>query len=102
MRQLLAQHPAILAADLIGHMALHGVEHMIETAGPPIFAKARWLDAVKLAQAKAEFQKLEAAGIIWRSKSQWASPLHMVEKKDGSWQPFGDFRWLNLMMQLDC
>jgi hypothetical protein len=30
---------------------------------------------------------LEKAGIVFRSTSAWASPLHMVPKKDGSWRP---------------
>ena len=42
----------------------HNVEHVIETEGQPLYARYSHLDQVKLAQAKAEFQKLESAGII--------------------------------------
>jgi hypothetical protein len=54
-----------------------------------------WLDAEKLADAKADFMKMEAEGIIRRSSSPWTSPPHLVKKPDRSWRPFGDFRCLN-------
>ena len=41
-------------------------------------AKARRLDAEKLESARKEFAAMEAAGVISRSNSPWASPLHMV------------------------
>ena len=79
----------------------HGVYHHIQTTGPPVYAKARRLDPDKLIEAKAEFDRMEAAGIVRRSDSAWASPLHMVRKADNSWRPCGDFRRLNTVTKPD-
>jgi hypothetical protein len=68
------------------------VFHHIKTTGPPIASRFRRLDGEKLAAAKKEFEQLERDGIVRRSDSPWSSPIHMVEKADGSWQPCGDFR----------
>ncbi len=56
----------------------HGVEHVIETVGRPVTAKFRRLDPERLLAAKAEFLRMEREGIIQRSSSSWASPLHLV------------------------
>ncbi|KAJ8391711.1 hypothetical protein AAFF_G00086610 [Aldrovandia affinis] len=61
----------------------HGVEHHINTTGPLVQTCGCCLDLAKLAVAKAEFANLERLGIVHRSNSPWASPLHMVPKPDG-------------------
>lgn len=69
--------------------------HLETTPGQPVFSRPRRLAPERLKAAKAEFEAMLQEGIIRPSKSEWASPLHLVPKKTEGVRPCGDFRALN-------
>jgi hypothetical protein len=70
VKLLLQKFPSILRMGDVVPNPSHGVEHHIHMGGhPPVFAKACCLDPEKLEIAKAEFKRLESAGIVRRLTS---------------------------------
>ncbi len=88
VQKLLKEFPSLLRPNAAPPKPLQGVVHHIDTGSTaPVFARPRGLDPEKHCIAEEEFLALEKAGIICHSNLPWASPLHLVPKKDGRGAP---------------
>ncbi|CAG4960791.1 unnamed protein product [Colias eurytheme] len=85
---LLSAYPDITKPLCYKDIPKHNIMHHIETTGPPVFARARPLPAEKYLKVKKEFEYMQQIGICRPSKSCWASPLHVVAKKNGEIRPW--------------
>ena len=70
-------------------------------ATPCRLRHARALNAARDLTGKKCILELEAAKIMSKSGSDWASALHMVPKTDGGWRTTTDFKPLNAMIEKD-
>ena len=79
------------------------IEHrIILTTDKPIRQCPYHIPQAYREKVKKEIEEMEENGIIRKSKSEWASPLVIVPKKDGSLRVCIDFRRLNVVSEFDA
>ena len=69
--------------------------HSIQLIGMPKPQRFRPIAGQKLTEARNQVSKLLNDGIIRRSNSKFAAPIHLVPKKNGTFRMVGDYRLLN-------
>ena len=79
------------------------VAHRIDTGDArPVQQQPYRLPYAHRKNVEQELEKMQAAGIITPSSSEWASPVVLVSKKDGTMRMCVDYRKLNSVSSADA
>ena len=100
LQSLMVEFPSVFQTTP-GRTSL--VQHEIHLSSPsPIRQKAYRIPYSRRDQVKSELEEMLAAGVVRPSKSAWASPIVLVEKKDGGIRFCVDYRKLNQASHFDA
>lgn len=99
LKQIIAEFQDVLS-DIPGKTDL--VDHKIETGSArPVRLPPYWLPQTMKETLQHEVKEMLKHNIIEPSKSEWASPVILVPKKDGTKRLCVDYRCLNSVTEAD-
>jgi len=101
LRALLKKHAPLWGGNL---GLIRGLEHSIRLQSGAVQVRKHPYKAGPLAREreKAEVERMRSMGVIEPSTGEWASPVVIVPKPDGSVRFYIDYRKLNLMTVKDA
>ena len=100
LQQLLQEFPDV-AEEKLGRTTV--VQHEVDVGdSTPIRQQAYRLPEARKEVVKREIDKMLTQGIVQPSRSPWASPIVLVEKKDGDVRFCVDYRKLNQTSKFDA
>ena len=92
VQDLLHKYPAVFSEKL-GQMKHHQATLHVPASATPVFCKARPVPFALKEAASKELDRLEQAGIVEKvERSDWAAPVVLVPKRDGSIRLCGDYK----------
>ena len=101
IEELLISYSSLFDLTNFRYPHKHKTQHHIEIVGPPVASRVRRLSPEKMVILKREINKLLDLGVLKPSDSDYASPVHLVPKKNGEYRVTGDFRLLNKQTKPD-
>jgi RNase H-like domain found in reverse transcriptase/Reverse transcriptase (RNA-dependent DNA polymerase)/Integrase zinc binding domain/Integrase core domain/Chromo (CHRromatin Organisation MOdifier) domain len=97
--KVLDNHCNLWVGDTFGEIA--GVQHRISTTGGPIRQHPYRSGLRRREAEQTEVNRMLEMGVIEESSSEWASPVVLVPKPDGSLRFCVDYRKLNAVTEKD-
>ena len=102
LRDLVVGYSDVFALDMSELGLTDLVSHTISTGdNPPIRQPVRRTPLALHKKMEELVQNMMEQGVIQHSNSPWASPVVLVEKKDGSYRFCVDYRRLNSVTKMD-
>ena len=87
--------PDLISGIISVNKKIHPFEHSIDVQGPPKAFRPRRLNPEKTCELNKQLDEMLRLKIIRSSTSPWASPVHLVKKKNDSYRLVIDYRAVN-------
>ena len=94
-KDILNMFPHLVSGQIKVGKKKHPFEHVLEVDGPPVAFRPRRLNLEKTNALNKILDDMLEKNIISSTTSPWASPVHLVKKKNGSFRLVHDYRLIN-------